>query len=146
MTWRLKMKEQRELKKQGCSLLYHRIKLLVDIENDVDFLEECESQSVEPLDQLDNELEDVGHRYLLLKAVYNEFPKESDWKKRLELLIAEIKEKQKRKSTGERETISWKKRAEELQKENERLRRELDKMTVLVEELRRIVDREHAAA
>lgn len=94
--WRVKMKDQRAKKKQGIQLLFDRVKLLIEIKSDPEFLSDCESRNVEPLDEIENEVSDVGHPFGVLESVMTRYPKKADWSKKLTVLIAEIIEKQKR--------------------------------------------------
>lgn len=140
MSWRLKMKEQRDLRSRGSELLYERVKLLMDVEADPDFTAYCDEQGVEPLDELDNEVAEIAASFATLKEVMRVYPKKSSWTKRLSAMILEIKESQKAARSGkEVERVNWRELAIERQKEIEHLRRDLELANVRIEELRAMV-------
>lgn len=120
------MEEQRNLREKGSQMLHKRVKLLIEIEHDPEFIARCVDEKVNHLDELDAEVAEINASYLTLKAVMDHYPKEADWVKRLSSLIAEIKESQKRKRGVDPDRISWKERCLAAEKECERLRADLN--------------------
>lgn len=141
--WKMKLKEQRDLRKQGAEHLHRRVTLLVDIYADQDFLAAVEDEGADPLDRLDAEVEDVAVSFLTLKAVLEAHPNVADWKRfGVRTLIGEVLAAA-RKKERTREVPSWKERAvaaekelERLQEENERLRAEVNMLTARIDEMR----------
>jgi hypothetical protein len=130
----MKMSTQRELRKQGIQLLFDRVKLLVEIETDPEFVVWCEEMGVAVFDALDEELTDVACEYLTLRAVMDAHPAVGDWRKGdLRQLIAATLQKDKRERT--RETPSWKERCLAAEKECERLRGEVNTLRARLTEL-----------
>jgi len=124
--WSQLMSEQRQLKKQGISLLYQRIKLLIECYNNKGFLSHCVERGVNDIDVLDSELEDIAVGFLTMKAVFESYPKEEDWQRHsIRDLIAEVLNSQKR-ERDKSDKLSWKERALAAERECERLRAELD--------------------
>ena len=122
--WRMRMHEQRELKKMGTAVLYERVLLLIEIEKDPQFTAWCEQQGVAVLDQLDDELADVAFEYLTLKAMMEQYPTIEEWqavslRQMVAQYILDTKPERKPKST-----LSWKERCLAAEKECERLRAE----------------------
>ncbi len=131
--WESKMNEQREMKKKGAAVLYHRVKLLVECYDDKQFLAWCDESRIDALDYLDRELEDTVSDFLSLRAVYEQFGKEEDWQRLgVRAMIAEVLDC----SRKDREVIkrgAWKDRAIAAEKECERLRAEIEKLREIVE-------------
>lgn len=139
-SWRVKMTEQRTLKKQGAALLYKRVKLLAAIADDAEFISECTANGDNWEDVLDNEVGDTATNFFVLRAVFVEYPNEADWQKHgVEHLIASVSAKQ-AKDKGERNTPTWKEKAKAAQLEIERLQRQLDAANARVNELERVVE------
>lgn len=135
MKWELKIREQRELRKQGAALLYQRVKLCRECYESSEFPEWCAENGTNDLDYLDRELEDTAATFFTLHAVFEAYPNESDWKSRnIRELIAEVLANQKRDRPSER--ISWKERCLSAEKECERLRAELEAMKISIENLK----------
>lgn len=139
MNWRTRMKKQRDLKQKGSQILWQRVKLLIEIEEDSEFHDWCNDQGVDVYEQLDQEVAEINGSYLMLKAVMDAYPEEAAWEKRLDVLIAEVRNRQK-KPRKDRESISWKERALAAERECERLRGELERATARIADLERIVD------
>lgn len=131
--WEMKMNEQRDLRRQGITLLFQRVKLLIEVYNDAAFRGWCEQNKVVELDYLDAELSDVAACFLTLKSVMESYPNESDWQsKNIRELMAEAIESQKTDRQGA-ERISWKERCLAAEKECERLRAENATLRSLLE-------------
>lgn len=141
--WRLKMKEQRELRAKGIDVLHQRVVLLCEIYDDKEFARACEDNGVDILDELDREVEDVATTFMVLKQVMESYPSAAEWRKHgVRQLIADVLANS-RKKERTREVISWKERALAAEKEaaalkaeNERLRADISSLTARVDELR----------
>jgi len=137
--WELKMNEQRKLRKDGLLLLHQRVVLLTECYVDDAFLAWCQDSDTPAEEFLDAELADTACDFLTLKAVLHHFPGEVEWRDgNIREMIAEIcASGKKEKEHGSR--TSWKERclvAERriaaLEKENEKLRDEIDVLRDLV--------------
>ena len=150
MSWRTKMEEQRQLRSQGAEVLYDRMKLLREIENDDAFGSWCDDHGKLPIDELDNELGDVGYGFNDLTTVMEHYPEKSDWSKKLTSLIAAVMEAERAKrkeARGESGTrTSWKEIAEERQLQIDALERECEKLRGAIEELRGLTKAQLASA
>lgn len=151
--WKVKLNEQRELKKMGAELLHQRVSLLVQVYDDKSFIEWCEESETDEIEYLDNELADVASEFMTLRAVLKEYPTAAEWAARnIRELIAEVLEAGKRQRKGDSEPrISWKDRAIAAEKECERLRAELNAQSARIAELHNVIalmrgDREPARA
>ena len=138
MSWRLKLKEQRKLRSEGAKTLFDRVTILMQIELDQDFIDHCDSNGTNVYEQLDAEVADVGHGYGVLKAVMAEYPDRDQWGKSLAILVAEIREKRRRPTSGD-ERVSWKQVAEERAREIERLRAEVIALSARISELQGVI-------
>lgn len=139
-SWRVFMEEQRKLRKKGAALICQRIKLLQTIEKDQGFVAWCEDTGTNTYAVLDEELMDVGFDYLTLSKVLECFPSEESWQDRpLQKLVAEAVLQKKTRKRDTREAVSWKTKALELQKENERLRGLLEAADARIDELERVI-------
>jgi len=124
LCWKVKMNEQRAMRKKGTSLLFHRIGLLVACYSDPAFIEDCEERGVNDLDILDAELDDTACGFSTLRTVLEKYPKEADWQRHnIRDMIAEILDSQKKERI--KTVPSWKERCLAAEKECERLRAEL---------------------
>lgn len=124
LCWKVKMNEQRAMRKKGTSLLFHRVELLLACYVDSAFREDCAERGVNDLDVLDAELDDTACGFLTLKAVIEAYPKEADWHRHnIRDMIAEIIYSQKKERT--KTVWTWKERCLAAEKECERLRAEL---------------------
>jgi len=139
MSWRKQMEEARKLRAEGSKMVYQRMVILMAIESDPEFVDWCAQTETNIYDVLDEEVAELNANYLVLVAVMKKYPKELDWAKKLGVLIAEVKESQKRtRESGER--TSWKEIAEERQKEIERLTSQLASAMSRITELERILE------
>jgi len=146
VTWRLKMRQQRELKSEGMLGLYKRVQLIAEIHRDHDYSDDCASRNVEPLDELDNEVSDTALSAATLMAVIEYFPHEDDWKKgNIQMMAAEVVESQ-HAPTAARPKKSWKEEALRLKAELERLQRALEIEHARVEELEKVINGRLSAA
>lgn len=125
--WQSRLKKARKLRKQGSEVLYERINLLCQCYEEEGFREWCETQGVNDIDYLDEELNDTAATFLTLKAVLAEHPRREDWvQNNIRDLIAKAIEAEKsRMKANEIHRVSWKQRAIEAERECERLRAEL---------------------
>lgn len=134
--WEMAMKEQRELRTQGASLLYKRVKLLIECYDSQEFQAWCKEQDIVDLDYLDAELADVACDFLTLKAVMDSNSDESTWQRcNIRDLIAEVIAEQKAKRDNQEQRVSWKERAMMAEKECERLRNEVNVLSARLSEL-----------
>ena len=139
MSWRKQMEEARKLRAEGSKMVYQRMVILMAIESDPEFVDWCAQTETNIYDVLDEEVAELNANYLVLVAVMKKYPKELDWAKKLGVLIAEVKDSQKRtRESGER--TSWKEIAEERQKEIERLTSQLASAMSRITELERILE------
>lgn len=140
--WKEQLERQRDMKKRGIKLLFQRVRLLAEVYESQEFRDWCLKEGLRDTEFLDSELSDVGLNFLTLRAVLEQFPKESHWiNADLRKLVASVIEDQKkeRKLSGGRETQSWKKRCLEAEAECERLRAELDAVKEQLREYKEIL-------
>lgn len=126
--WELKMHEARELRRQGASILFDRVTLLVECYDDDEFRAWHTEAGTNELDFLDEELSDTATGFLAWKSVLAAYPNREDWvrhnvRELLALTMAAQAEATKR--DGDEKRVSWKERALAAEAECERLRAEL---------------------
>jgi hypothetical protein len=135
--WGTKLHEAQTLRKQGASMLHQRVKLLVEIHRDSEFQAWCVENSITALDYLDDHLEDVGFDFITLESVLRSHPTAEEWQKHnIRQLCAMVKESQ-RKAKEPVERINWRKRAEDLERDNAILKARLEEMEKMVELIKR---------
>lgn len=130
MNWSMSLHRAQELRSQGASLLFERVKLLQKVYEDDDFQAWCRQTNTPALDYVDSHFDDVGLSYMGLLAVQREFPDEDDWKKtNIRKLSAMAREKV-RKSQGEAvgHRVNYKKKCEQLARENAILRQRVEQL------------------
>lgn len=133
-TWRVLMKDQRDMRKKGIALLYERVKLLVAIYEDAEFVAYCADAGFNELDQMDAELSDIGVSFLTLKAVLNQYPRVEEWQGgNIREMIAAVIDSQK--TERARQVPSWKERALAAEKECERLHGEVESLRARIADL-----------
>lgn len=134
-SWRLSLRNARELRKQGAGMLFERVQLLVKVFDDDEFKGYCEESGSEPLELLDAELTDVACSFVTARAVLDHFPKVDDWVNGdLRKMIAQI-QKEGRRSRDDQQRPSWKDRALAAERECERLKAEMASLTSRVSDL-----------
>jgi hypothetical protein len=128
--WELKMKQARDLKKQGSEILFDRVSLLVACYNDSDFRAWAADQGTNELDFLDEELSDTAASFLTLKAVLDAYPEKESWTKHnvRDLIAQVLSDEKKKRDRDDAKRVSWKERALAAEQECERLRGELENM------------------
>ena len=135
--WEAKMNAARLLRKQGAGLLFDRVSLLVECYNDPAFRAWCVENDTPELDYLDAEVSDTACEFLTLLAVLKEYPERAAWEKHnIRDMIATVLDAQRRdREKEEAHRQSWKERCLAAEKENERLRGELNTLSARVSEL-----------
>lgn len=123
--WELKLKEARDLRSKGASMLFDRVSLLVECYNDPSFRKWHADNNLNELDVLDKEVSDVsGSTFLTVKAVFERFPDREDWvQSGFRDLTAKLMLEKKVDKQSTR--VSWKDRALVAERENERLKAEI---------------------
>lgn len=145
--WEMKLASNRNLRKQSSSLLYDRVKLLVDVYNDMEFRRWCSDNHADELDYMDSEIDDTGIGFLTWMAVLEAHPNQEEWlRQNVRVLAAEAMDadREKKKAAiledGRKERVEWKARAMTAEAECERLRGEVKALTDRVDELKKIID------
>lgn len=139
-TWRLKLREQRELRTQGMTMLFRRTQLLTEIYKDKEYQDDCARRCVEPLDELDAEVSDTALDASVLMAVLEYFTKEEEWKKgNIQMMAAEVIEARRPPKEQPRIGTKWKEEIAKLKAENERLKQELEIASARIDELEKVV-------
>lgn len=114
-SWRLKQKKARDLKSQGMGLVFDRVDLYILIEDDQEFIDDCDSRGIAPVEHLDSELMDTGFRYLSLKELVDYFPNKNEWEKRgTQSLMAEMMLAKEPKKNRHEPRTNWKLEYEKL--------------------------------
>ena len=104
MKWEIKMNKQRELKKEGAGLLYDRMQLLIECYKDERFKDWCRDNNDTRVDYLNRELSDIGHEFLYLKTLVDNFPSREDWtSKSVQYMAAAVKVKEQEERRKQRE-------------------------------------------
>lgn len=98
------MNKQRDLKREGASLLFDRMLLLIDCYNDEEFKEWCKANGEGRVDYLNRELSDTGQAFLHLKTLMEHFPNREDWlTKSFRVMTAAVIQKQQEELRKQRE-------------------------------------------
>lgn len=131
--WGRKLAKARQLRSEGAGLVYDRVKLLCEVYSDAEFIEHCRGLDQNPEDILDDEVGDLCANFLTLRAVLDHFPDRESWEgERLDVMVAKIREKEQEERAARRPQdtprMSWKERAQGLEKENDRLKGELARL------------------
>ena len=123
-SWRMKLHDARQLKKQGTQVLFDRVKLLCECYADAEYRRWCEDQGEAVEDQLDAEVSDFCQSFLTVKAVYDANGDVDAWQRHgFAYLAHEVAESQRKES---RPGISYKQLYQQALKEIERLRAEIE--------------------
>lgn len=148
-TWSQKMSQTRQMRSEGASLLYDRVKLYEEIYEDDEYRDNCLAREVNPEDELDHECADTCCTFLELLAVMESFPRQSQWTGgHLKVMLAETLAVQSRSTTAaraKRNTKNWKEIAAEREREIVALREQLAVANGKIEELERLFDKVRAA-
>ena len=127
--WKEKLAQVKNLRKRSASLVYDRVVLLVDVYADEEFLTDEGLDDLSAADRLDEELADVCADFLSLKAVLEFYPNCKQWEgRRLDLIVAEVKEAERKQHEATREPRSKTTRITKVQFEH--LTREREALTV----------------
>lgn len=140
-TWSQKLAETRHLKSKGAALVYDRVKLYQEIYRDDEYIADCDQREVNPEDELNEECGDLCCGVLVLFQVLKTFPAKDEWqRRRLEHMVAEVVERNKRERTATANNRkAWKTMYEEAISEARRLQRENELLTARLEELERVL-------
>jgi len=119
--WSQSIAKARELRRKGAGLLWDRVKILIGVYKDSDFLAHCDSLDRNAEDVLDDELSDTCSEFLPLKITMEYFPEKNDWlNTKIDVLRAKAEEMcKKSRHDGEeitRDRPSWKERYMELKR------------------------------
>lgn len=147
MTWSQKLATQREMRSKGAALIYDRMKILLEVFKDEEFLNHCMERERNAADLLDEEVADTCTDFLSLKCVIEYFPDKAIWQKeRLDQLVAKSLEMRRKKDNKETHHAvpSWKERYTELKKKFDSLEHEHAILRVRFEEVSRIIEMQSA--
>lgn len=142
MTWSQKLATQRELRSKGAAMIYDRMKILLEVYKDDEFLNHCVELERNAADVLDDEVADTCADFLSLKCAMDYFPEKSQWQKeRLDQLVAKSLEMRRKKDKDTHHAVpSWKERYTELKKKFDALEHDHSILKVRFEEVSRIFE------
>lgn len=142
MSWTQKLAAQRDLRSKGAAMIWERMKILMEVYKDDEFLGHCEENERNAIDLLDDEVADTCTDFLSLKATIECFPDQAQWQReRLDQLVAKAIEMRRKKDARDREPVpSWKERYLELKKKFDALEHDHELLRVRFDEVSRIFE------
>ncbi len=144
MNWKIDLNKAGQLAKEAKEQLYERVKLLCKVFDDPDFQRDCEENDRDPYEYLTTFLSDTRWEFHEVRAIYENFPKKSDWETNsLKVLMAECVERQEKKPkpTPSYKTLYFEAKAkvEKLEHKLEMMNQEVKNQKETIDELRRII-------
>jgi len=89
--WKENLARVKNLRREAAALVYDRVKLLVAVYEDPEFLADEGLDALSAARRLDDELADVCAGFLEMKAVLEFYPERKQWEgRRLDLIVAEV--------------------------------------------------------
>lgn len=133
--WKEKLTVVKNMRKNAAGLIYERVKLLVEIYHDPQFLEDEGLDEFSAYDRLNDEVADVCATFRQLKEAIEFYPERRQWEtRRIDLLVADAiaanEQQAKDLQPPRRHNRITKAMYEELERERDALKAQLERLRV----------------